>query len=219
MNEGFPNGRGASFGIFIHWGPYSVPAWAEVANTFGTEPEGGWFKHNSYAEWYAKTIRIEGAPAAAQHAEVYGSAPYEDFLDQWRAEAYDPAAWAKLFREFGADYVIPVTEHHDGVTLWDAPGNGGFTTVDRGPKRDLLGPPAAAVRAEGMRLGESYSGGLKWRRSPTSAPRGRRCTAQGYEIIPIALPARYRLWEAAEFGNLTAPLGLDSSRASAEKPR
>jgi alpha-L-fucosidase len=155
--------REASLGIFIHWGAYSVPAWAEPEHIAGEEePEGGWFKHSSYAEWYANTIRIEGSPAAAHHAEVYGSAPYEEFLDQWRAEAYDPAEWARLFSAIGADYVVPVTKHHDGVTLWDAPGSEGWNTVDRGPKRDLLGPLAAAVRAEGMRFGVYYSGGLDW---------------------------------------------------------
>jgi alpha-L-fucosidase len=152
----------ASLGIFIHWGPYSVPAWGEPIGALGTIPDNEWFAHNPYAEWYANTIRIEGSPAAAHHAEVYGSAPYEDFLDQWRAEAYDPAAWARLFRSLGADYVVPVTKHHDGVTLWDAPGSSGFNTVDRGPKRDLLGPLAEAVRAEGMRFGVYYSGGLDW---------------------------------------------------------
>ncbi|MDN3238111.1 alpha-L-fucosidase [Glycomyces tritici] len=155
--------REASLGIFIHWGPYAVPAWAEPEHIAGEEePEGGWFKHSSYSEWYANTIRIEGSPAAAHHAEVHGSAPYEDFLDQWRAEEYDPAVWARLFASLGADYVVPVTKHHDGVTLWEAPGSEGWNTVDRGPKRDLLGPLADAVRAEGMRFGVYYSGGLDW---------------------------------------------------------
>jgi alpha-L-fucosidase len=152
----------ASLGIFIHWGPYSVPAWGEPIGALGTVPDDQWFAHNPYAEWYANTIRIEGSPAAQHHAEVYGSAPYEDFLDQWKAEAYDPAEWARLFRTLGADYVVPVTKHHDGVTLWDAPGSEGFNTVDRGPKRDLIGPLAQAVRAEGMRFGVYYSGGLDW---------------------------------------------------------
>jgi alpha-L-fucosidase len=154
--------REASFGIFIHWGPYSVPAWAEPIGALGTIPDEQWFAHNPYAEWYANTIRIEGSPAARHHAEVYGSAPYENFLDQWQAEHYDPAAWARLFRSLGADYVVPVTKHHDGVKLWDAPGSDGLNTVDRGPKRDLIGPLAAAVRGEGMRFGVYYSGGLDW---------------------------------------------------------
>lgn len=154
--------REASFGIFIHWGAYSVPAWAEPIGALGTIPDGEWFGHNPYAEWYANTIRIEGSPAAAHHAATYGSAPYEDFLDQWKAEAYDPAEWARLFSSLGADYVIPVTKHHDGITLWEAPGSEGFNTVDRGPKRDLISPLADAVRAEGMRFGVYYSGGIDW---------------------------------------------------------
>ena len=92
----------------------------------------------------------------------YGDAPYEEFLDRWTADRYEPTEWARLFRAAGADYVIPVTKHHDGVTLWDAPGSGDLTTVARGPRRDLIGPLADAVRAEGIRFGVYYSGGLDW---------------------------------------------------------
>jgi alpha-L-fucosidase len=152
----------ASFGIFVHWGPYSVPAWAEPTGALGLVPPEEWFAHNPYAEWYANTIRIDGSPAAAHHRAEYGSAPYEDFLDAWTADRYDPAEWATLFRAAGADYVIPVTKHHDGVALWDAPGSGDLTTVSRGPRRDLIGPLADAVRAEGIRFGVYYSGGLDW---------------------------------------------------------
>lgn len=152
----------ASFGIFVHWGPYSVPAWAEPTGAWGAVPPEQWFAHNAYAEWYANTIRIEGSPAAAHQLAEHGGVPYEDFLDAWTADRYDPAAWAKLFRAAGADYVIPVTKHHDGVTLWDAPGSGDLTTVARGPRRDLIGPLADAVRAEGIRFGTYYSGGLDW---------------------------------------------------------
>ena len=154
--------RDASLGIFVHWGPYSVPAWAEPTGALGAVPDDEWFAHNAYAEWYANTIRIEGSPAAEHHAREYGGAPYEAFLDAWRAEAYDPADWARLFRAVGADYVVPTTKHHDGVALWDAPGSGDLTTVARGPRRDLIGPLADAVRAEGLRFGVYYSGGLDW---------------------------------------------------------
>ncbi|WP_457101656.1 alpha-L-fucosidase [Microbacterium sp. P5_E9] len=152
----------ASFGIFIHWGAYSVPAWAEPTGALGLVPPEEWFAHNPYAEWYANTIRIEGSPAAAHHLSEYGGAPYEEFLDAWTADRYDPVEWARLFRSVGADYVIPVTKHHDGIALWDAPGSGDLTTVARGPRRDLIGPLAEAVRAEGLRFGVYYSGGLDW---------------------------------------------------------
>ncbi|MFE5408285.1 alpha-L-fucosidase [Microbacterium sp. NPDC056569] len=154
--------REATLGIFVHWGAYSVPAWAEPSGALGTLPDTQWYDHNAYAEWYANTIRIPGSPAAGHHARVHAGRPYADFLDDWRAERYDPADWARLFRSVGADYVVPTTRHHDGIALWDAPGAGDLTTVARGPRRDLIAPLAAAVRAEGMRFGVYYSGGLDW---------------------------------------------------------
>jgi alpha-L-fucosidase len=152
----------AKLGIFIHWGPYSVPAWAEPTGPLGAVPETEWFRHNPYAEWYANTIRIPGSPAAQHHHEVFGDAPYDDFLDEWTASNFDPAAWARLFAEAGASYVIPTTKHHDGVALWDAPGTGSRNTVHRGPRRDLVGEIADAVHQAGLRFGVYYSGGLDW---------------------------------------------------------
>lgn len=152
----------ATLGIFVHWGAYSVPAWAEPTGALGAVPDDEWFAHNAYAEWYANTIRLEGSPAAKHHTREHGGAPYEAFLDAWAAESYDPADWARLFSEVGADYVVPTTKHHDGIALWPAPGSGDLTTVARGPKRDLISPLADAVRAEGMRFGVYYSGGLDW---------------------------------------------------------
>jgi len=152
----------AKLGIFIHWGPYSVPAWAEPTGPLGAVPETEWFPHNPYAEWYANTIRIPGSPAAQYHHEVFSDAPYDDFLDQWTASKFDPTGWARLFAEAGASYVIPTTKHHDGVALWDAPGTGSRNTVHRGPRRDLIGEIADAVRQAGLRFGVYYSGGLDW---------------------------------------------------------
>lgn len=152
----------ASLGIFIHWGPYSVPAWAEPIGAWGAVPEQQWFGHNAYAEWYANTIRIPGSPAATHQRDVYGGRDYGEFLDAWHAEAFDARAWAKLFASAGADYVIPVTKHHDGVALWNAPHSAERNTVDRGPRRDIVGEIADAVRAEGIRFGAYYSGGLDW---------------------------------------------------------
>lgn len=152
----------AKLGIFIHWGPYSVPAWAEPSGALGAVPESEWFTHNAYAEWYYNTIRISGSPAAQHHHEVFADAPYDDFLDQWTASKFDPAAWASLFAEAGASFVVPTTKHHDGVALWDAPGTGTRNTVHRGPRRDLVKDIADAVREAGMRFGVYYSGGLDW---------------------------------------------------------
>lgn len=157
----------AVLGIFIHWGAYSVPAWAEPHGELGTEPdETQWFTHNAYAEWYFNTIRIQGSPAQAHHRATYGSLPYDAFLDMWRAEHFDPDDWADLFRRAGADLVIPTTKHHDGIALWDAPGTFGRNTVERGPRRDLVGDIARAVRRRGLHFGVYYSGGLDWHYRP-----------------------------------------------------
>lgn len=159
--------RDAPLGIFIHWGAYAVPAWAEPTGQLGTvEDDVQWMTHNPYAEWYMNTIAIDGSPAQHHHREVYGDAPYDDFLDQWRAERFDAGAWLDLFVRAGADYVVPTTKHHDGITLWDAPGTDGRNTVQRGPQRDLVGELASTTHAAGLRFGVYYSGGLDWHVRP-----------------------------------------------------
>jgi alpha-L-fucosidase len=152
----------AKFGIFVHWGAYSVPAWAEPTGELGAVDDHTWFRHNSYAEWYWNTIRFDDSPARKHHHEIYGDAPYDDFLDAWRAEEFDPQHWCDLFARAGARYVVPTTKHHDGIALWDAPGTAARNTVHRGPRRDLIGDLASATRAAGMRFGVYYSGGLDW---------------------------------------------------------
>jgi alpha-L-fucosidase len=158
----------AKFGIFIHWGAYSVPAWAEPVGELGAVEERVWFQHNPYAEWYWNTVRFEDSPARQHHRENYQDAPYDDFLDAWDAAEFDPADWAKLFAEAGARYVVPTTKHHDGIALWDAPGTGTRNTVRRGPHRDLVSDLEVAVRTAGLRFGVYYSGGLDW--SVTNLP-------------------------------------------------
>lgn len=154
----------AKLGVFVHWGPYSVPAWAEPIGELGTIQE-GWYAHNPYAEWYANTIRIPGSPAAERHRKMYGDAPYDDFLDAWRPDRFDAEDLLALVASTGARYLVPTAKHHDGVTLWDAPHTGGRDTVSRGPRRDLVGELERATRAAGLRFGVYYSGGLDWHAS------------------------------------------------------
>lgn len=154
--------RAAKLGIFVHWGPFSVPAWAEPIGALGTIEKKHWFRHNPYAEWYYNTIRIDDSPAAEHQRAVYGGAPYDDFLDSWTAENFDADDVLALVASTGARYFVPTTKHHDGVTLWDAPGTGERNTVRRGPRRDLIGEFGAASRAAGVRFGVYYSGGLDW---------------------------------------------------------
>jgi alpha-L-fucosidase len=154
--------RDAKLGIFVHWGPYSVPAWAEPIGALGTIEMTEWFRHNPYAEWYYNTIRIEGSPAAEHHATEFGGAPYDDLLDLWTARDFDAHDVMALVARSGARYFVPTTKHHDGVTLWDAPATGTRNTVHRGPRRDLVAEFAEAARARDIRFGVYYSGGLDW---------------------------------------------------------
>jgi alpha-L-fucosidase len=127
----------AKFGIFIHWGVYSVPA-------FGSE-------------WYPRLMYIPGSDEYKHHIATYGSQDtfgYKDFIPSFKAEKFDPAAWARLFKEAGAKYVIPVFEHHDGFAMYDS-GLSDWTAAKMGPHRDLMGDLAKAVRAEGLHLGAS----------------------------------------------------------------
>lgn len=218
----------AKFGIFIHWGAYSVPAWAEPIGELGTIEGDTWFAHNPYAEWYFNTIRIEGSPAWQHHQEVFGGAPYDDFLDSWRAEKFDADVWADLFARVGAKYVIPVTKHHDGIALWDAPGTGTRNTVHRGPKRDLIGEIARAVRKRNLRFGTYYSGGLDW--SVTNLPPhsefesggGDRPNDSAYSMYAyehcMDLIERYRpdiLWDDINWPDFSKTSGPDVSHTLA----
>lgn len=127
----------AKFGIFIHWGAYSVPA-------FGSE-------------WYPRLMYLEGTPEFKHHVATYGPPSkfgYKDFIPQFRAEKFNAAEWAQLFRESGAKYVIPVAEHHDGFPMY-ASELTDWSAAKMGPHRDVIGELAAAIRKEGLHFGAS----------------------------------------------------------------
>jgi alpha-L-fucosidase len=157
----------AKLGIFIHWGLFSVPAYAPLTGEFNTVVrEQGWrqwFAHNPYAEWYANSIRITYSPSALHHRQAWGDQPYAAFAPIFReaVKRWNASEWAELFCECGAAYVVMVTKHHDGFTLWPSrqtnPHAPGFES-----ERDLVGELAEAVRKRGMRFGTYYSGGLDW---------------------------------------------------------
>jgi alpha-L-fucosidase len=99
----------------------------------------------------------EGSDEYKHHIATYGAQDkfgYKDFIPLFKAEKYDPAAWARLFKDAGAKYVVPVFEHHDGFAMYDC-GLSDWTAVKMGPHRDLWGDLAKAVRAEGLHLGAS----------------------------------------------------------------
>lgn len=159
----------AGLGIFIHWGLYSVPAYAPLLGPGESLPElirddprhlGA---RLPYAEWYANAMAIPTSATAHHHHQVYGDAPYTDFQAVFEAglQRWDPEEWAKLFEASGAGYVVVVTKHSDGYCLWPTgvrhPTRPGWCST-----RDLVGEVADAVRARGLRFGVYYSTGFDW---------------------------------------------------------
>jgi alpha-L-fucosidase len=126
----------AKFGIMMHWGLYSVPA------------------HQS--EWYAKHM-YNDPEIMKWHREHFGPQDkfgYKDFIPMFKAERFDPDAWALLFKKAGAKYIIPTAEHHDGFALWDSKLTK-WDARDMGPHRDLIGDLAKSVRKQGLKFGVS----------------------------------------------------------------
>jgi alpha-L-fucosidase len=158
--------RESKFGIFIHWGVYSVPAWIRVR-------EG---RYASYAEWYYARVMGELKGDEDFHEKTYGEDfEYRDFAPLFTAELFDPDFWAGLFAESGARYVVLTSKHHDGFCLWPtaSPYKKNWNSMDVGPKRDLVGELSAAVRARGLRMGLYYSL-IEWETNRTSrTPSGR----------------------------------------------
>ena len=131
------------FGIFIHWGVYSVPAWG---------PKG------TYSEWYLNALRNKRSKTRQFHNRVYGEDfKYEDFAPMFKCEMYDPDEWADIFARAGARYVVLTSKHHDGYCLWPSQHRKGWNSMDVGPKRDLLGDLTTAVRKRGLKMGFYYS--------------------------------------------------------------
>ncbi|HZT98428.1 MAG TPA: alpha-L-fucosidase [Ktedonobacteraceae bacterium] len=143
----------AKFGIFIHWGVYSVPA-------FGNE-------------WYPRNMYLQDSAVFKHHVETYGPQTqfgYKDFIPLFTAEKFDPDQWAGLFRKAGAQFVVPVAEHHDGFAMYDSAFSD-WTAVKMGPRRDIIGELAAAVRRQWLVFGLSshraehwwfFNGGMKF---------------------------------------------------------
>jgi alpha-L-fucosidase len=158
----------AKLGIFVHWGLYSVPAWATPTGELGKIEWKTWFANNPYAEWYMNTMRIEGSPTAVHHAKTYGAEfAYTDFIPMFNevVQGWDPNEMAALFKQVGARYVVLTTKHHDGFLLWPSEHPNPFLEGHQA-ERDLVGDLTGAVRDAGMRMGLYYSGGIDWTFNP-----------------------------------------------------
>ncbi|RLE07276.1 hypothetical protein DRJ00_08415, partial [Candidatus Aerophobetes bacterium] len=128
--------QNAKFGIYTHWGIYSVPACG---------PNGTWYPYNMYRE---------GTPQYEYHVKTYGHPSkfgYKDFIPMFKGEKFDPDEWAELFKKAGAQFAGPVGEHHDGFSMWDSQVNE-WNAARMGPKRDVVGELEKAIRKQGMRF-------------------------------------------------------------------
>jgi alpha-L-fucosidase len=126
--------RQAKFGIFIHWGLYSVPAFSN--------------------EWYPRNMYIQGSKEYKHHIATYGEHKnfgYKDFIPLFKAEKFQASEWAKLFKETGAKYVMPVAEHHDGFQMYKSEISS-FNAADMGPNRDLIGEMKEAFEKEDLKF-------------------------------------------------------------------
>ena len=128
--------RDAKFGIYTHWGIYSVPACG---------PNVSWYPHNMYRA---------GNPQYDYHVKTYGPPSkfgYKDFIPMFTAERFDPAEWAEMFKNAGARFAGPVAEHHDGFPMWDT-AHGNWNAAKMGPRRDVVGQLEQAIRAQDMKF-------------------------------------------------------------------
>ncbi len=135
------------FGIYTHWGVYSVPA-------FG--PNGTWYSHFIYFD--------ENSPQRRYHEAHYGPLEkfgYKDFIPLFKAEKFNADEWADLFEKSGARWAGPVAEHHDGFAMWDTKFND-YNSVKMGPKRDVVGELAKAIKKRGMKYVTTFHHETNW---------------------------------------------------------
>lgn len=124
--------HGAKFGIFIHWGLYSIPA------------------HGS--EWYSRNMYLKEKEEWEWHRKTYGEQKdfgYKDFIPMFTADRFNPKEWIQLFKEAGARYIFPVAEHHDGFQMYKS-GLSKYNTWDMGPGRDILGELKEEAERQGV---------------------------------------------------------------------
>ena len=129
----------AKVGIFIHWGVFAVPSFTE------------WF----WWQWKGPDAQAELVQFMRKNYPPDFS--YADFGHLFKAELYDPAKWAAIFKSAGARYVVLTSKHHEGFTLWHSNSSWNWNSVDTGPHRDLIGPLAEAVRGKGLKFGLYHS--------------------------------------------------------------
>lgn len=157
----------AKLGIFIHWSPAAIPAFAPKLLLDDLPDDPKWIKawrRTPFAEMYQNTLAVPGSQTGRHHAEHYGELPYDAFVEQFRDEMiprWDPEPWADLFANAGARYVVFTTKTEDGFAFWPSAHPNPHKPRWQS-ERDVVGELAAAVRARGVRFGTYYCGGIDW---------------------------------------------------------
>ncbi len=174
--------RDAKFGIYTHWGIYCVPACG---------PNATWYPYNMY---------IPGTPQHAHHVAVYGGPErfgYKDFIPQFTGARFDAEAWAELFRRAGAQFAGPVAEHHDGFAMWDTRYSD-WNAARLGPRRDVVGELARAIRGQGMKFLTAFHHAENWWFFPhwetaydTADPRFAELYGEAHDVAGLANPAEW----------------------------
>jgi len=139
--------KDAKFGIFIHWGVYSVP---------------GFSKKGEYAEWYQHGLNSNDTARINYQKQVFGDLTYYQLADRFKAELYNPDEWAHVIEASGARYVVLTSKHHDGFANWPSATtsiawNFPWNAMTTGPHRDLLGDLFTALRKTTVHAGLYYS--------------------------------------------------------------
>lgn len=140
--------KDAKFGIFVHWGVYSVPAFA---------PTSGDKFYSCYAEHYKGRLLSGDDAFVKYHEKMFPGLSYDDLAARFTAENWKPDDWAELFRRAGAKYVVLTSKHHEGFPLWPSVDSPRWNSTVVGPKRDICGELTKAVKAAGLHMGLYYS--------------------------------------------------------------
>ena len=152
----------AKFGIFIHWGVYSVPAYADPHSKVG----------ESYAEWYWNHMHEqEWAHVGISPGSTTGQIQVPGFRRPVQGGAVRPRPVGRPILKSGARYVVLTSKHHEGFCLWPCPASWNWNSVDVGPHRDLAGDLAEAVGPRGSRWDSIIRSTSGTTRSISATPR------------------------------------------------
>jgi alpha-L-fucosidase len=181
----------AKFGIYFHWGVYSVPA-------FGSE-------------WYPRWMHFADRPEYKHHVETYGDPSkfgYHDFIPMFKAERFDPQEWADLFQKSGARFAGPVAEHHDGFSMWASKANP-WNAKDMGPRRDIVGELEAAIRNRSMKFITTFHHDRHLQRY-NGKPEEKLFHDSHYPLFPGLPPASSDPKLSILYGNISQPEWLET---------